>query len=265
MWSLPTNCILTSLPADIYFLFFIFRLVRKEIWRNTKPIKGSEAIVLNTVVTFLTFSASNCGFEIESSVFINNSTIPCFCFDLISGKEKTCMCKWVRVNLIFSNWYFCDDHCVLFKYKCRIQNFASDLNIYWGSTYAVSLYLISRELPNIILSPITGVVADTFDRKKIIFVTEFARIFIVLGFVLTQYLESAALLFLFSFLQLSGEAFITVAFSGLVNKTFDFKKIHFRFILDAGSCSKWEIDHHSRRSLGNNMVNIVYNRNCHWR
>ena len=64
-----------------------------------------------------------------------------------------------------------------------------------SSGLAISLLLLARFLPPLLVSPIAGVLLDRFDRRKMLIVSDIARIFIVLGFLLVQSAEQLWLVY----------------------------------------------------------------------
>ena len=72
-----------------------------------------------------------------------------------------------------------------------------------GSGAAISLLLLARFLPPLLLSPVAGVLLDRYDRQKLLIFSDVARIFIVLGFLLVDSAERLWLLYLLTVLQFS--------------------------------------------------------------
>ena len=140
-------------------------------------------------------------------------------------------------NQVYRNFYISSAISAFGDFFTEIACFTL-LNLYWDSAYAVGLFLTVRELPSIVLSPFNGVIADNFDRRKVIFTVEILRAIIVLGFILTEYLRSTVLLFLFAFLQLSAGTFAGVSFQGLVNSMTPFHSFvrHFNVKIKIISC-----------------------------
>src|SRR5687767_15458558 len=56
------------------------------------------------------------------------------------------------------------------------------LEITGGSGRAIGLVLVTRFLPTVVLGPFAGVIADRFDRRRVMIVSDLARAFVVLGF-----------------------------------------------------------------------------------
>jgi predicted MFS family arabinose efflux permease len=85
------------------------------------------------------------------------------------------------------------------------------VNRYLDSTTAVSLLFISRALPPFLLGPVAGVVADRFNRKTILIVTDLLRFFIVLGFLFVNSSENAWLIYALTIAQFVVSAFFEPA------------------------------------------------------
>lgn len=69
------------------------------------------------------------------------------------------------------------------------------VNRYTDSTVAVGALFIARTIPPFLLSPLAGVVADRFNRKKVLIATDILRAVIVLGFLLVDGPEDAWLIY----------------------------------------------------------------------
>ncbi len=76
-----------------------------------------------------------------------------------------------------------------------------------GSGEAVSWFLIAKFLPTTLLGPIAGVVADRFNRKKIMISCDLLRACIVLGYLLIEGTGSVWVVYLLAFLQESAGTF----------------------------------------------------------
>ena len=76
-----------------------------------------------------------------------------------------------------------------------------------GSGMAVGGLFVVRMLAPFLVSPIAGVVADRFDRKKILILADLSRMVIVLGFLLVRSAEQVWLLYVLTFLQLAISGF----------------------------------------------------------
>ena len=79
------------------------------------------------------------------------------------------------------------------------------------SGFAVGGLFIVRMLAPFLLSPLAGVVADRYDRKKVLIASDLARAAIVLLFLLVRRPEHVWLLYLFTALQLGTGAFFFAA------------------------------------------------------
>lgn len=76
-----------------------------------------------------------------------------------------------------------------------------------GSGLAVSFLFVARTLPPFLLGPVVGVVADRFDRRRILFASDVMRAIIVLGFLLVRSESDVWLIYTLTLLQLSVSAF----------------------------------------------------------
>lgn len=85
------------------------------------------------------------------------------------------------------------------------------VNRYLDSTTAVGLLFVARAIPPFLLSPVAGVVADRFNRKKILIVTDLLRFFIVLGFLFVVSTETAWLIYALTIAQFVISAFFEPA------------------------------------------------------
>ncbi len=85
-----------------------------------------------------------------------------------------------------------------------------------GSGMAISGLFVARMLPPFFLGPIVGVVADRFDRRRILVVSDILRLFVVLGFLLVKTEQDLWLLYALVLLQLSISAFFEPTRSALM-------------------------------------------------
>lgn len=76
-----------------------------------------------------------------------------------------------------------------------------------GSGLAIGGLFIARLLPPFVLGPVVGVVADRFDRRKILIASDLLRVVVVLGFLLVRTESDIWLLYALTVLQLSISAF----------------------------------------------------------
>src|SRR5262245_48450651 len=90
------------------------------------------------------------------------------------------------------------------------------VNRYSASGLAVGGLFIARALPPFLLSPVAGVVADRFDRRKVLVVSDVLRAGIVLGFLLVDRPDRLWLLYVLTVLQFSVSAFFEPARAALV-------------------------------------------------
>ena len=80
-----------------------------------------------------------------------------------------------------------------------------------NSGLAIGGLFIARLLPPFLLTPVVGVVADRFDRRKILLFSDLLRVFVVLGFLLVRTEQHIWLLYSLTILQLSISAFFEPA------------------------------------------------------
>ena len=72
-----------------------------------------------------------------------------------------------------------------------------------GSGLAVGGLFIARTLPAFVLSPVTGVIADRFNRRMLLILSDVLRAIVVLGFLLVREGGDIWLLYALTVLQLS--------------------------------------------------------------
>ena len=80
-----------------------------------------------------------------------------------------------------------------------------------GSGRAVGLVLVARFLPSVVLGPLSGVLADRFDRRRIMIASDVLRAVVVLGFLFVRSPEQVWLVYLLTVLQLAFSAFFEPA------------------------------------------------------
>jgi MFS family permease len=80
-----------------------------------------------------------------------------------------------------------------------------------GSGRAVGLVLVARFLPSVVLGPLSGVLADRFNRRHIMIASDVARAFVVVGFLFVRDPEHVWLVYLLTVLQLAFSAFFEPA------------------------------------------------------
>src|SRR5215213_11763319 len=90
------------------------------------------------------------------------------------------------------------------------------VNRYSDSGLAVGGLFIARALPPFLFGPVAGVVADRFDRRKVLILSDVLRAGIVLGFLLVDRPERLWLLYVLTILQFSVSAFFEPARAALV-------------------------------------------------
>ncbi|MBE7551844.1 MAG: MFS transporter [Anaerolineales bacterium] len=76
-----------------------------------------------------------------------------------------------------------------------------------GSGLAIGGLFLARLLPPFLLSPLVGVVADRFDRRKILIASDLLRAIVVLAFLFVRSAQDVWLLYVLTVLQLSISAF----------------------------------------------------------
>ncbi len=72
-----------------------------------------------------------------------------------------------------------------------------------GSGLAISVLLLCRFLPPVIVGPLAGVLVDRFDRKRLMIASDLARVVVVLGFLLADAPDRLWLIYVFSVIQFS--------------------------------------------------------------
>ena len=80
-----------------------------------------------------------------------------------------------------------------------------------GSGRAVGLVLVARFLPSVVLGPLSGVLADRFDRRHIMIASDVARALVVLGFLFVRSPDQIWLVYVLTVLQLAFSAFFEPA------------------------------------------------------
>jgi MFS family permease len=90
------------------------------------------------------------------------------------------------------------------------------VNRYSASGLALGGLFIARALPPFLLGAVAGVVADRFDRRKVLVLSDLLRAMIVLGFLLVDRPERLWLLYVLTVLQFSISAFFEPARAALV-------------------------------------------------
>lgn len=85
-----------------------------------------------------------------------------------------------------------------------------------GSGRAVGLVLVARFLPSVFLGPLSGVVADRFNRKHIMIASDAARAVVVLGFLFVRRPGQVWVVYALTVLQLGFSAFFEPARSAAI-------------------------------------------------
>lgn len=80
-----------------------------------------------------------------------------------------------------------------------------------GSGRAVGLVLVARFLPSVIVGPASGVIADRFSRRSIMIMSDVARAFVVLGFLLVRSADQLWLVYVLTVIQLVFSTFFEPA------------------------------------------------------
>ena len=101
-----------------------------------------------------------------------------------------------------------------------------------GSARAVGLVLVARFLPSVVLGPLSGVLADRFNRRHIMIASDAARALVVLGFLFVRRPEHVWLVYVLTVLQLAFSAFFEPARSAALPSV-----VHERDLVTANSVS----------------------------
>jgi predicted MFS family arabinose efflux permease len=80
-----------------------------------------------------------------------------------------------------------------------------------GSGRAIGLVLVARFLPSFIVGPLSGVVADRFNRRTVMIVSDVLRAIVVLGFLLVRRADQMWLVYVLTVLQLVFSTFFEPA------------------------------------------------------
>ena len=95
------------------------------------------------------------------------------------------------------------------------------VNRYTDSTVAVGALFLARSLPPFVLSPVVGVIADRFNRKSILIITDILRALIVLGFLFVDSPERAWLIYALTIAQFVISSFFEPAKSAILPSLLD--------------------------------------------
>lgn len=85
-----------------------------------------------------------------------------------------------------------------------------------GTGSAISFLFLARFLPLFLMSPFAGVLADRFDRRRILIVADLLRALTVLGFLLVRSADQVWLLYALTALQFAFSALFTPAQTALI-------------------------------------------------
>ncbi|MGI9105321.1 MAG: MFS transporter [Pyrinomonadaceae bacterium] len=85
-----------------------------------------------------------------------------------------------------------------------------------GSGRAVGLIMVARFLPSVVVGPLSGVVADRFDRRRIMIVSDLLRAVVVLGFLFVRRADQIWLIYALTILQLTFSTFFEPAKSAAI-------------------------------------------------
>src|SRR5258708_2120748 len=72
-----------------------------------------------------------------------------------------------------------------------------------GSSRSVGLMMVARFLPGVVMGPLSGVVADRFNRRSIMITADLLRAVVVLGFLLIRRPDQMWLVYLLTIMQLA--------------------------------------------------------------
>lgn len=90
------------------------------------------------------------------------------------------------------------------------------VNRYTDSSLAIGALFLARALPPFLIGPLGGVAADRFNRKTILALTNFLRIFIVLGFLWVNSQDDLWLLYALTIAQFTVSAFFEPAYAAIL-------------------------------------------------
>jgi MFS family permease len=85
-----------------------------------------------------------------------------------------------------------------------------------GSGRAVGLIFVTRFLPSVVVSPLSGVIADRFNRRQIMIASDLVRAVVVLGFLFVRRPEQVWMIYALTVLQLTFSTFFEPAKSASV-------------------------------------------------
>ena len=85
-----------------------------------------------------------------------------------------------------------------------------------GSGRAVGLVLVARFLPSVFMGPLSGVIADRFDRRRVMIVSDLLRAVVVLGFLLVREPGQLWMIYALTVVQLALSTFFEPAKSAAI-------------------------------------------------
>lgn len=94
-----------------------------------------------------------------------------------------------------------------------------------GSGLAIGSLFLARLLPPFLLGPLVGVVADRFDRRKILIASDLLRAVVVLNFLFVRSSETIWLLYTLTVLQLSISAFFEPTRAAILPGIVDYRDL----------------------------------------
>jgi MFS family permease len=93
------------------------------------------------------------------------------------------------------------------------------LETYTGKSESIGLMLLARFVPPAVLSPLAGVLADRFSRKRIMVIADLLRAVVVLGFLFVHSAEQVWLVYALTFVQMSIASFFDPAEAAAIGST----------------------------------------------
>ncbi|MEK6405997.1 MAG: MFS transporter [Acidobacteriota bacterium] len=126
-----------------------------------------------------------------------------------------------------------------------------------GSGEAVGYILIIKLLPSFFVGPLAGVVADRFNRKTVMIVSDIVRGFLVLGFLLVQRPEQVWIVYLLAALEIAVSTFFEPAKSAAIPNIVSKEEL---IPANALSAASWSVTLALGAALGG-VVTDVFGRN----
>ena len=102
---------------------------------------------------------------------------------------------------------------------------------------ALSYLFLARMLPFFFLSPVAGVLADRFDRRKLMIFADLSRVFVVLGFLFVKDASDVWLLYALTVLQISLSALFKPAQGAVLSNLVDSKDLVVANAIDSATWS----------------------------